>query len=218
MNYIDISNNSDNTLSFFPVEVTSSKVSSLATVNNRKLTQFTNFTQAINSHINSIKKTTSITSSNNNSSSSDLFATNFGKNISINGIKEVADLTITKVDDLKNYTLNGNNNVFAIKGNVTIDNCTNKTFQMSGVKTLIVEGNLTFKCNTSFDNNNSSWAFIAKGGNIVIDKDVTNLAGVFVAVEGGKITGTDATANILRIDGTLYGNADDLFKSRTYAR
>lgn len=197
------------------VKVINSTVSSSSTFNNSKLEKFTIF-NGLNDYLNSIKKTTSITASSNNNSS-DLFNSNFGKNISINGAKS-ANPTISKLDDLNSYKLNGNENVFAIKGNVTIENCTNKTFQMSGVKTLIVEGNLTFKCNTSFDNNNSSWAFIAKGENIVIDKDVTNLAGVFVAVEGGKIIGTDATANILRIDGTLYGNADDLFKSRTYAR
>lgn len=199
-------------LASFKTEVINSKVSSNSTIN-RKLREFTDVT---NDYLNSIKKTTSITASSNNNSL-DLFNSNFGKNISINGVKS-ANPTISKLDDLNSYKLNGNENVFAIKGNVTIENCANKTFQMSGVKTLIVEGNLTFKCNTSFDKNDSSWAFIAKGKDIVIDKDVTNLAGVFVAVEGGKITGTDATANILRIDGTLYGNADKLFESRTYAR
>lgn len=208
-----IYNSNSAELASFKTEVINSKVSSNSTIN-RELKLFTDVTS---NYINSIKKTTSITASSNNNSS-DLFNSNFGKNISINGAKS-ENPTISKLEDLNSYKLNGNENVYAIKGNVTIENCANKTFQMSGVKTLIVEGNLTFKCNTSFDNNNSSWAFITtKGGNIVIDKDVTNLAGVFVAVEGGKITGTDATANILRIDGTLYGNADHLFNSRTYAR
>lgn len=120
------------------VKVINSTVSSSSTFNNLKLEKFTIF-NGLNDYLNSIKKTTSITaSSNNNNSTSDLFATNFGKNISINGAKS-ANPTISKLEDLNSYKLNGNENVFAIKGDVIIDNCSNKTFQMSGVKTLIVE-------------------------------------------------------------------------------
>ena len=52
---------------------------------------------------------------------------------------------------------------------------------------------------------------------------MTNLAGVYVAVKettGGDITytGANTTQAILRVEGTLYGNASPLFASRLYAR
>jgi len=105
---------------------------------------------------------------------------------------------------------------------------------MKGVKTVLVEGNITFKCNVGYPSNDttSSWAWIAKGGNIKVyngsntttDKGITNLAGVYVAIKenntGGDITydGQATTTAILRVDGILYGNATPLFNSRTYAR
>lgn len=39
---------------------------------------------------------------------------------------------------------------------------------MDGVRTILVEGNIIFNCNTTYDNVNSSWAWIAKDGNIKI--------------------------------------------------
>lgn len=52
---------------------------------------------------------------------------------------------------------------------------------------------------------------------------MTNLAGVFVAAKeslGGDITytGSNTTQAILRIEGSLYGNATPLFNSRLYGR
>lgn len=104
----------------------------------------------------------------------------------------------------------------------------NKSFELVGVVTIIVEGNITFNCNTAYASNDttSSVAWIAKGGNITVDKSVTNLAGVYVAIPAmvgdttttGQFKGTDATNTILKIDGSLYGNANPLFTSRLYAR
>jgi hypothetical protein len=100
---------------------------------------------------------------------------------------------------------------------------------MSGVRTVIVTGNLIIKCNIGYGSSDStsSWAWIAKDGNIKIDngdgtvakKGITNLAGVFVAATG-KFEPIDdkVTQAILRVDGTLYGNASPLFSSRLYAR
>ena len=53
---------------------------------------------------------------------------------------------------------------------------------------------------------------------------MTNLAGVYVALKegnnGGNIVAIDnkPTQTILRIDGSMYGNATPLFDSRLYAR
>ena len=104
---------------------------------------------------------------------------------------------------------------------------------MSGVRTVIVSGNLIIRCNIVYGSSDStsSWAWIAKNGNIQVYNGtgtpntgaVTNLAGVYVAVKettGGDITytGANTTQAILRVEGTLYGNASPLFASRLYAR
>lgn len=106
---------------------------------------------------------------------------------------------------------------------------------MRGTQTILVEGDIIFRCNTGYPSGDttSSWAWIAKGGDIKVyngngtvqDRGITNIAGVYVAIpennRGGNIAPHDpqkVTAAILRVDGTLYGNAKPLFDSRTYAR
>lgn len=122
----------------------------------------------------------------------------------------------------------------AVKGNLTIELCPNNTFVMDGVRTIVVEGNLTIKCNIVYmsTDTSSSWAWITKGGNIIIDNGngtpvnngITNLAGVYVAIGDTRTTGkfvpldNKTTTAILKIDGSLYGNANELFNSRLYAR
>lgn len=98
----------------------------------------------------------------------------------------INDLKVTAETALASYQLNGNPNVYSVKGNLTIENCVNNTFVLSGVKTLVVEGNLTIKCNIGYQSNDttSSWAFITKNGNIIVDngdgtvnnKGITNIA------------------------------------------
>lgn len=211
----------DNSLASFTTQVINSRVASTTTVN-RSLTAFTNFNNRVQKLTNKLKNNTSSTqNASNNNISSDLFADNFTNKISLNGVNQY-NWKISSIDDLSKYKYNGNQNVFAIKWNISIENCNNNSFEMSGVKTLIVEGDITFKCNTSYHDNNSSWAFIAKGWNVIVDDSVTNLAWVFVSIKennnGWKITQKNTTTNILRIDGTLYGDATELFNKRTYAR
>lgn len=96
-----------------------------------------------------------------------------------------ANPSISSLTDLIAYRLNGNQNIFSIKGNVTIESCPNNTFVLDGVRTLIVDGNLTIKCNLVYasDDTTSSWAFIVKNGNtyvypgtsVAADFGVTNL-------------------------------------------
>lgn len=149
----------------------------------------------------------------------------------------IPSLQVNKVADLLPYNLNGNQNIFSIKGNVTIE-CPlgSNIFSLSLVRTLIVDGNLTIKCNIAYEaDTGASWAFIVKNGNIIIDKSVTNLAGVYVAIKKeGELPGNDCTAGvgntglfcpqngstnaILKVDGSMYGNAKPLFDSRLYVR
>lgn len=96
---------------------------------------------------------------------------------------------------------------------------------MTGVKTILVDGDITFDSDNKYNDHNASWAFIAKGGDIKVANNVTALEGTFVAIpengRGGKITtpnSAQTTPKILRIDGTVYGNATELFNARTYVR
>jgi hypothetical protein len=154
-------------------------------------------------------------------------ATNTLGNVSLNGVTIVTK-SVDKISDIP--ALNGNQAIRAIKGDLTIM-CPQfgpQVFALVGVTTVIVEGNIRINCNTAYPSGDttSSVAWIAKGGNITIDASVTNIAGVYVAIPAtagdttttGQFQGTSATNTILKIDGSLYGNANPLFTTRLYAR
>ena len=226
-NYRD--HNETNPISSFKVEVTNSKVSSAGSSVNRKLKSFTSRFQSTITNITRLAtQGTTNTTNTDNSAGSFPFGNNTLNNVSpLNaGITNVppSDRKITN-RNIENYKHNGNSNVYSFKGDIEITCEYGKNaFEMTGVKTVLVEGNITFKCDTTYqsNDNNASWAFIVKKGNIIVDKDVKNLAGVFLTVkennEGGKFTQSEATANILRVDGSFYGDATELFNKRTYAR
>jgi len=153
------------------------------------------------------------------------------RDIAVNGAHR-GNITATTVWDIP--ALNGNQNIRAIRGDLTI-NCPvgRSVFTMEGVRTVLVEGNIILNCNTVYADTSASWAWIAKGGDIQVYNGtgtpntgaVTNLAGVYVAIrdmtnQGGDIRwiGATTTNAILRIEGSLYGNATPLFNSRLYAR
>lgn len=71
---------------------------------------------------------------------------------------------VSNLGELEQYAVNGNKNVLAVNGNLTIDNCPGSTFVMNGVRTVIVNGNLTIKCNIVYASNDatSSFAWIVK--------------------------------------------------------
>ena len=198
-------------LASFPVQVVNSQVS--VSGGNRTLKTFTSFGDTVKQYISSIKIDNTYTST----IGSDLFANNAFQHISLGNIANVGVKTITSIADLEVYKYNANKDVFALKGDVTIACNANKVLTLSGVKTLVVEGNLHINCDMVYTDANASWAFIVKDGNITVDKDVKNISGVIVAVDG-EIKQDVTTTNILRIDGTLYGKADNLFNKRTYAR
>lgn len=199
-------------LSEFDVTVTNSKVATSGSSANRTLESFTvDFTKTIDrfkgsntaiSTVNTGKIETQITPINAN------ITKTCGK--------------VNSMTDLQNYTYNGNPNVYACKGDLIISS----NLQMTGVKTILVDGNITFTNDNKYSTNdsNASWAFIAKGGNIIVNNNVTALEGTLVAIpengktDSGNIKGNANSNLILRIDGTVYGNAKNLFDSRTYAR
>lgn len=205
-------------VAFFPVQVTSSQVSSAGSSVSRKLATFTNFKAKVTALENKL------IGANTDSTTTGTFP--FGENTSVTPLNAGITKDCSEFrNDFKNIIHNGNPNVYACNGVLEITN----DITMDGVKTVLVQGNIIFKANTKYSSdNNASWAFIAKGGDIQVGTNVKNLAGVYLSVKettnGGKITPTktganyDTTAEILRVDGSLYGDASELFKGRTYAR
>ena len=126
---------------------------------------------------------------------------------------------VSTVEQLEQkYAVNGNKNILSVNGDLTIVCPQNRsTFEMNGVRTVVVNGNLIIKCNIVFASNDttSSWAWITKGGDIKISNSntavptvdgITNLAGVYVALKEGNVGGNIVaienrpTQTILRID------------------
>ncbi len=209
-----------------PVRVSSAVVSSVGSSSNRYLENFLNPGNLFAGFLGSTNGYTSTTNSNNNII--------VNHTVTLPVIIGGTAGSVSSITDIEKYAVNGNKNVLAVNGNLTIESCTSNTFVMQGVRTVIVTGDIIIKCNIAYASNDtlSSWAWISKGGNIQVYNGigslsvgaVTNLAGVYVALKdgttGGNITytGNNTTQAILRVEGSLYGNATSLFNSRLYAR
>lgn len=130
---------------------------------------------------------------------------------------------------------NPNFEVYKVKNADLVINSSHKIDE--GARTFIVEdGDLIIQSDikygaseNGFDLTNlkkvPSVAFIVINGDIKIAPGVRNLAGVFVALKingkGGSICGTACTSGTesphsLTIDGTVYGDIEPLFETRTY--
>ncbi len=215
----------------FDVRVSSAMVSSIGSSSNRALESFINPVNPFVGFLGTTSMNTSTTTSNNSTNTTTV---NLPTIVGTTG-----NQSSTGVADLERFAVNGNRNILAISGSLTIENCLSNTFVMTGIRTVIVTGDLIIKCNIGYGtNNDASWAWIAKNGNIQVYNGtipasgapsigaVTNLAGVFVAVGDTTTTGrfipatgsNNTTQAILRIEGSLYGNAIPLFDSRLYGR
>jgi hypothetical protein len=205
--------------------VSGAVVSTIGSSSNRAIESFINTRDIFAGFLGTTIGYTSTTSNNTSTTTTVTLPTLVG----------AAGTTISSVADLEQrYAVNGNKNILAVTGDLTITCPAGSTvFTMTGVRTVIVTGNLIIRCNIVYGSSDStsSWAWIAKNGNIQVYNGtgapnvgaVTNLMGVYVAVKettGGDITytGANTTQAILRVEGTLYGNASPLFASRLYAR
>ena len=209
-------------------------VSSIGSASNRSIESFVNARDVFADFLGTTSGYTSTTSNTTATATTVTLPTIVGG--AAGSASTVADLE-------QRYAVNGNRNILAVNGDLTITCPAGSTvFTMNGVRTVIVTGNLIIRCNIVYGSSDStsSWAWIAKNGNIQVSNGagptsvgaVTNLAGVYVAVKepgflpvapnttAGEITytGNNTTQAILRIEGTLYGNASPLFGSRLYAR
>jgi hypothetical protein len=210
-----------------PVRVSWALVWTTSTPVNRSIENFISQT-ALNSFLASIRASTSLSSTTTNTNTTSSTA-----NINLD-IKTVWPKYVTSLADMSTFTHNGNQNILAVKGDLTLVGCPNNTFIMNGVRTIIVEWNLTIKCNIIYNptDTTSSFAWIVKWGNIYIDgwistdlqSGVIKLSGIYVAVKQGstggefRSIGDLASQHVLRVDGSLYGYAKPLLDSRLYAR
>ncbi len=137
------------------------------------------------------------------------------------------------------------NKVFRVNGNLSVDQAIEFG---SGAKTFIVEnGDLVIKGNLTYKTENlqinsvkdiPSVAFIVLNGRVYVDKNVTNLVGVYYVQEGDKEVTTgdnkyrtdsgklfsgspsnknDISNKPLTVEGSVYGDIQPLFKDRQYA-
>jgi uncharacterized repeat protein (TIGR01451 family) len=134
-------------------------------------------------------------------------------------VESVTDTTATTTSTVSSFVdtnkYNGLDNVYIIKGkNVTLDSMPS---QVNESTTFIVEGgNLTI---TGDMVTNENVAFVVKGGNIIIKSDVTQIDGTYISIpvwaNGGNIS-SEASADQLVVNGSLYGNIDNLVANRYY--
>lgn len=189
------------------VRVSSAVVSSIGSSANRSLQSFLNPGNLFAGFLSTTSSSTSTTSNNTTGTAT----------VNLPVIVGGAAGSVSSIADIERYAVNGNKNILAVNGDLTIDCPTGRSvFQMEGVRTVIVTGNLIIKCNLIYASNDavSSWAWIAKGGNIQVYNGntaipsvgaITNLAGVFVAIRetvGGDIVAVDnkTTQAILRVE------------------
>jgi len=145
-----------------PVRVSGAVVSSIGSSVNRALESFITQTSPFTGFLGSTSMNTSTTTSNN---------TNTTTTVTLPTIVGArGNQSSSGVTDLERFAVNGNRNILAVTGDLTIENCPNNAFMMNGVRTVIVTGNLIIKCNILYGSadTTSSWAWIAKNGNIQV--------------------------------------------------
>lgn len=175
---------------------------------------------------------TSSASSNSNalSGADSSSVTNTSQNLSVgsNGSVNVArDVNISTMGDFNfaNFAKMGDaGNIYNLKkGTVTITG----DIRLKGIGTLLIEeGTLVINGNITYEDANSSWAFIVvkpsvsgmySGTSIQIKNTVETISGVYMAL-AGEMTGSAASIVQLSVDGNVYANIGSLVNSRTFIR
>lgn len=140
-------------------------------------------------------------------------------NIAKNSI--LTDITINNTFDFgtKLSQLWDNSNIRTIKNsNVIIDEA-NSDMKLSWVKTIIIEdGDLIINRDISYLWNDSSWAFIVKKWNILISKNVSHIAWVYLVMNGNIGSYDWVTEKQLTVEWSLYWNSSNLSDNRTFVK
>ena len=103
-----------------------------------------------------------------------------------------------------------NAGIYFTKGDITINNANDITQSA----TFVIEGNLTITGNFILPKN-VFVAFIMKNGNLIIDKNVDQIQGIFIT-ENGEILSDGDSEKQLILSGGMMGDARDLIGSRHY--
>jgi uncharacterized repeat protein (TIGR01451 family) len=139
----------------------------------------------------------------------------------LNSVKRsaIVDATISnEIQGGRFSTTADNTNIFFTKGNVILSG----TYDARGEsQTFIIEanpsggitGSLTVAAN--FQVANGFVAFIVRDGDLIIEKEVENIEGLFI-VESGSITSNETSYTQLNVSGGLTGNAEELLQMRKY--
>ena len=186
-----------------------------------KVSEIANAVKKINDHNSWIDSTININQNN-------FVATVLGSGSNLSNVDTIDDSTLTqkvekeateleKASDVINTTsattsfesYRGLDNVFIYKWNIDINLVPTKWWDIN--KTFIIEWNLTISHNITSDKN---IAFIVKWWDIIIKDNVTKIDGTYVDIWGKIIS--DNTSNKLTVNGTIYGDTEDLFKNRTH--
>ena len=141
--------------------------------------------------------------------SSDYLFDTFRDNL-INKTTTLGGKTFTTTDDNSNVWFYDGGNGPVVINNSSLDLSTPMTFVISNTN-LIIENNFVL--------NNSFASFIVENGNIIIDKDVSNIEGIFIAKDDNSkiISRNNEESSVqLEISGAIMGDALNLLQNRTY--
>lgn len=158
-----------------PVRVSAALLSSTATPTNRSIEEFVNLStrNILAGFLRDLAPKTSLSTVTTNPT------TPASPSIPVTPVANVVLPSSTGDRTLGNPSgdfvrLNGNPNILYVKDG---KGYINSPLVVSGVKTIIVEnGDLVITSDITYADANSSIAFIVKNGNVVVDKDVSNLA------------------------------------------
>lgn len=131
-------------------------------------------------------------------------------------IRNMGDFNFTQFEKMGDAP-----NIFVMKkGKVTID----ANLRLKGVGLLLIEeGTLVINGNITYEDANSSWAFVvvkpdaSTGISILVKGMVETISGVYMALNG-KMSGSAASIVQLSVDGNIYANISELVNSRTFIR
>jgi hypothetical protein len=149
-------------------------------------------------------------------------ASRFNNVTNLNNTDSLTQLNQSALTTYDNLNPNSDTKVYRkTNGNLTIGGDSPISINDGAAKTIIIEGHdLIINQNINYNRGNSVFpsqiAFIVIGGDVVVSPEVTQLAGVIVAIpdtngEGGFIKRSSKTNKLLTIRGSIFGDSGPLF-------
>jgi len=120
---------------YFPVRVSGAIVGTFGVPVNRSIEAFLDIR---NSYLNGFVIRPGFNAVNSLNTTTATTSTRPQANLIVD-IKNTGTKIVKNIAEIEALALNGNKNILAIKGNLTIENCENNIFKMSGIRTVLVE-------------------------------------------------------------------------------